>query len=249
MFAMIASQIALTACLGCVPLDRSPDLHTQPWLDGSRHLELTFTPEPENQASPVQLTPQLSSTSALGAANWSTNDAVLALKLDAVNTPLPLLFQHTEVYTAEVTFTAAGEDTGFGLDLAVAPRATIENHAGFKSARAGAEVRIGQNLEQAVASLDQRGVRPRVNSWYIFASSDDEALCWDLGDHGATFDGVALRDQVTVGDIQAGIAFHRAGGELSIGYVHREFSSRGVTTENSISMTEDFTAVSFTMRR
>ena len=58
---------------------------------------------------------------------------------------------------------------------------------------------------------------------------------------------MSLTDQVTVGDLQAGVSVQRSGGELSLSYIRREvkYSDRNV----SISETEDFAGVSFTMRR
>lgn len=56
-----------------------------------------------------------------------------------------------------------------------------------------------------------------------------------------------MTDQVTVGDLQAGLSIQRAGGELSLSYIRREmkFSDRN----RSLSDTEDFAGITFTMRR
>ncbi|MEO1568397.1 MAG: hypothetical protein AAFR94_04155, partial [Pseudomonadota bacterium] len=58
---------------------------------------------------------------------------------------------------------------------------------------------------------------------------------------------MALRDKVTVGDVQAGVALHRGLGELSLSYIHREieWSDRN----GGASTNEDFAGISFTMRR
>ena len=77
----------------------------------------------------------------------------------------------------------------------------------------------------------------------MFAGADGEAICWDVGDKGASLSGLALRDQISVGDVQAGVAFQKAGGELSIGYVHREVSAENASAKM------DFAAISFTMKR
>ena len=56
-----------------------------------------------------------------------------------------------------------------------------------------------------------------------------------------------MTDQLTVGDLQAGFSIQRAGGELSLSYIRREvaFSDRN----KSLSDTEDFAGITFTMRR
>jgi hypothetical protein len=77
----------------------------------------------------------------------------------------------------------------------------------------------------------------------MFVGTDNEALVWDVGDKGLNFGGVALRDQLTVGDVQAGVAFHRGGGELSFGYMRRE------TKFDNVSHVTDIVGLSFTMSR
>ena len=46
MLAMIATQIAITACLGCVPIDDGA-MHSErsTWSDAETHLQLTHTPK------------------------------------------------------------------------------------------------------------------------------------------------------------------------------------------------------------
>ncbi len=240
MIVMLATQMAFTFCLGCVPLDAMPDVERGPWKRDIDTTELFPTPNPEDGAEPNGLVPQVSVMS-LSASNWSSNEDMLSLRAEDRKRPRPLRYQMEEQWTAKWTFTAPSQQTGLGLDVAVEPRATFEKRGQVRTARAGAEVRLGQNLEDAVMSLDKRGQPLDLDSWYFFAATDNEALCWDVGDN---IESVALRDQVTVGDIQAGVAFHKAGGALSIGYVHREFSSlEGVTAK------EDFAAISFTIRR
>jgi len=59
---------------------------------------------------------------------------------------------------------------------------------------------------------------------------------------------VALRDQVTVGDLQAGVSVQRGPGQLSLSYIRREVSyhERGM---RGASENEDFAGVSFTLKR
>jgi len=58
---------------------------------------------------------------------------------------------------------------------------------------------------------------------------------------------MALTDQVTVGDLQAGISIQRSGGQLSLSYIRREVKYQD--RNGSFSENEDFAGVSFTMRR
>ncbi len=86
-------------------------------------------------------------------------------------------------------------------------------------------------------------------SWYFFVGADNEALVWNLADE-ASVSGVSLHDQVTVGDLQAGVAWSTWGGsQMSLGLVEREMSYADATGENDIELREQFAAFSFTLRR
>ena len=52
MLAMIATQIAITACLGCVPIDDGA-MHSErsTWSDAETHLQLTHTPKAATMAT------------------------------------------------------------------------------------------------------------------------------------------------------------------------------------------------------
>jgi hypothetical protein len=58
---------------------------------------------------------------------------------------------------------------------------------------------------------------------------------------------MALRDKVTVGDMQAGVSINRAGGQLSLSYIRREVEYR--ERNLGASENEDFAGVSFTIKR
>jgi hypothetical protein len=161
-------------------------------------------------------------------------------------TPLPLRSEEGDTLAAEFSFSASGERTGLGLDVEVAPRAQIDaTRGGNNVARTGAEVRVGQNL----VGRDQRGANVLPPAWYFFIGADNEALVWNVGDRKA-MDGLTLRDQVTVGDLQAGVAWRAPlGAQFSLGLVEREMSYSGVGNTQSISITDRFAAFSFTMKR
>lgn len=140
-----------------------------------------------------------------------------------------------------VAIAADSSRTGLGFDVGVAPRLAIRDGGELRTQRLGGEVRFGQGLIKEGGSPE---------GWYVFVGADGEALVWDadisrlglnnLGD-------MQLTDQLTVGDMQAGVSIQRAGGELSLSYIRREieFSDRN----RSLKDTEDFAGITFTMRR
>ena len=145
-------------------------------------------------------------------------------------------------FDADYTFLARGQQTGFGVDLAVKPHFTLDQSAKFRSTRAGAEVRVGQNL-------DLRGQNAKNSNWYVFAGADGEAVVWDMQRPGSSLTSgqVTLQDKVTIGDVQAGIAWQSPAGQMSVSYISREYEYRN----GSISRTgeEDFAAITLTWRR
>ena len=87
------------------------------------------------------------------------------------------------------------------------------------------------------------------DSWYVFAGTDNEALVWEAGEYGLSnvTNAMALRDQVTVGDLQAGVSVQRGSGQLSFSYIRREveYHERNMGASEN----EDFAGVSFTIKR
>ncbi|PKP80569.1 MAG: hypothetical protein CVT79_14915 [Alphaproteobacteria bacterium HGW-Alphaproteobacteria-18] len=141
-----------------------------------------------------------------------------------------------------VSIAAPASRTGLGFDVGVAPRLAIRDEGDLTSQRLGGEVRFGQGLNL----VNNKG---QPEGWYLFVGADGEALVWDndgMPSIGDVFD-VQMTDQVTVGDLQAGLSIQRAGGELSFSYIRREmkFDDRN----RSLKDTEDFAGITFTMRR
>lgn len=151
-------------------------------------------------------------------------------------------FDQTQSFSGELSFSAPGSATGLPLDVGFAPHLSIRDQGKVKSSRVGAEFRLGENL-------DERGEALTARSWYLFAGADGEALCWDVGDNGfATgLNGVRLRDQITVGDMQAGISVEGYGGRLSLSYIRREVEYKDRSPLRA-SENEDFAGISFTLR-
>jgi len=138
---------------------------------------------------------------------------------------------------------ATSGQTGLGFDVGVAPRVAIREGSELRTRSFGGELRLGQGLDV----LDKSG---QPQGWYVFVGADGEALVWDADSENLGFDSLSdmqVTDQLTVGDLQAGISIQRAGGELSFSYIRREiqFSDRN----RSLSDSEDFAGITFTMRR
>ncbi|MEQ9447433.1 MAG: DUF2219 family protein [Rhodospirillaceae bacterium] len=148
--------------------------------------------------------------------------------------------RETRDFGASLAFSAGDDQTGLGFDLGFVPRVSVSKDGEFEQRRVGGEVRIGQNF-------DQRGKDVEASGWYLFAGADGEALVYEPDTDRNLTNRVALRDQVTVGDMQAGVSFTRGDGQLSLSYIRREveFKERGIRGEE----TEDFAGVSFTIRR
>lgn len=148
--------------------------------------------------------------------------------------------------TAEFDFSAPRELTGLNVDLGFRPSVAWYDDGDVSVRRLGAEFRLGQNF-------DQRGQQVRSQSWYIFAGAEGEALVWDAGTVGfnasqfLAFNGFALRDRVTVGDIQAGVSVERWGGQLSLAYMRREIAYGDPAFEREL--VENFGGISFTFSR
>lgn len=182
---------------------------------------------------------------AIPATDWSQSQAVelIAAHQSAESLLSPTANDDDKEFSAEFALQAPSEITGLAFDVGLAPRLAYSEEGELRRRSFGGEVRIGQNF-------DKRGAEAP-DSWYIFAGADGEALTYEPGEEGLSVfnsDNVALRDQVTVGDMQAGVSVQRGQGQLSLSYIRREVSyhERGLkgVTEN-----EDFAGVSFTLRK
>jgi hypothetical protein len=144
-------------------------------------------------------------------------------------------------FDAELAISATDTQTGLGFDVAAVPRVSVREDGPFKQRSVGGEIRIGQNF-------DQRGKDIDASSWYLFAGADGEALVYEPDNERNLTNRMALRDQITVGDMQAGVSFTRGSGQLSLSYIHREveYNERGLNGQRAA---EDFAGVSFTLRR
>jgi len=176
--------------------------------------------------------------------NWARPSEAARFKALDLATPQPVRSMRADLWSAEVSFSASDERTGLGFDLSITPRAQIQrNQAGGNVARTGAEVRLGTNL----VDRDLRGKSVPQPSWYFFVGADNEALVWNLADKQA-MNGLALRDQATVGDLQAGVAWSTGGsGQMSFGLVERELEFNDITGDHDVKRKDHFAAFSYTL--
>jgi len=249
MIASLAGSFVFMSCLGCTQpandavvttSDVGPVQGGQSFRSSTKSIDSTFAASPQTDFSlPLKVGNDFSPS------NWARPaDAARFEALD-LSTPMPVRTERGNLWSAEVSFGASAERTGLGLDLSITPRAQIQrDQAGNDVSRTGAEVRLGTNL----LDRDQRGTNAPAPSWYFFVGADNEALVWNLADKKA-MNGVALRDQATVGDLQAGIAWSvQTGGQMSFGIVERELEFNDIAGDKDVKRKDHFAAFSFTLR-
>lgn len=172
---------------------------------------------------------------------WTGNEPLTYIAAEQSSDALISPTEAGRDIAAEIAFAAPKEATGLNLDVGLAPRFSFVENGDLTSRRVGGEVRMGTSL----GIIGDKLGTPE--GWYIFAGADGEALVWDAQGLTPNLNDMALTDKVTVGDLQAGVSVQRAGGELSLSYIHREV--RYADRNGSIETKEDFAGLSFTMRR
>jgi Uncharacterized protein conserved in bacteria (DUF2219) len=249
MIASLAGSIVAMSCLGCAtPPTDSQIIVTQIGpVDGAQSFASSDTPRDIILEQPTA--PSFGPPLRVGSDFSPTNLAspLVAARFEALDlaTPMPVRGMKGDRWGAEVSFAASGESTGLGLDMSFTPRAQFErNRAGNNVARTGAEFRVGSNL----VDRDLRGKKAAAPSWYFFVGADNEALVWNMADQKA-MDGATLRDQATVGDLQAGLAWTTGlGAQMSIGLVERKLKFNDIAGDNDVKIREQFAAFSYTLK-
>lgn len=246
----LAGSVLVMSCLGCSGLNADPAdiirINVGP-VSGSQSFQTSSPYDPVfNGIGGADFQLPLKVGNAFSPSNWAQPETAARFKELDLRTPLPIRRQQGDSWSAEMAFGAYGEQTGLGLDVQVAPRAQFQqNRAGNNIANFGGEVRLGQGL----ADRDQRHTNTRAPAWYFFVGADNEALVWNVADK-QSLDGLALRDQVTVGDLQAGMAWTtRLGGQMSLGLIERKLTFNDITGDHDVNTRERFVAFSFTLKR
>lgn len=248
MIASLAGSMLVASCLGCatpptdaeaIVLEVGPVDGPQSFNDQGAHHDIILT-------QPTQ--PEIGLPLRVGNDFSPSNLAspLMAARFEALDlaTPQPIRSMRGSSWGGEVAFGASAEKTGLGLDLSFVPRAQIQqDRAGNNVARTGAEVRFGTNL----VDRDLRGVTAAAPSWYFFVGADNEALVWNVADKRA-LDGASLRDQATVGDLQAGVAWSTGqGAQMSFGLVERKLEFNDIVGDKDVNRREQFAAFSYTL--
>lgn len=253
----IAGSVLVMSCLGCAPPEDAVQRTAEPQpllqvgagpVSGNTSFDFSLVDSGARQF-PIFTDDAFAAPRPVGNAFNVTRmsnpaDAGRFRAMD-LETPLPLRMMEGDTWGGEVSFGASKERTGLGFDVQVAPRAQIQrDRSGNNIARTGGEIRLGPSLEDR----DQRGKQTRAPSWYFFVGEDNEALVWNFVDQNAMV-GAALRDQVTVGDLHAGIAWTTGmGSQMSLGLIEREMSYSDAAG-NSASRRDQFAAFSWTLKK
>jgi len=182
-------------------------------------------------------------TDVLDLEHWSSSPGLRALRgqLGAQRLSFGTLGQQR--YDAEFSFAAPREATGLNFDIGLVPSASYAQEGDFSVRRVGAEFRLGQDI-------DQRGNSRGLPSWYFFAGADGEAVIFNNASAGSGIglvNGIQLRDQVTVGDIQAGVNVRGYGTNFAFNYIRREVEYE--LNSETVQRNEDFGGITLTWRR
>ncbi len=260
-----AGSVLVMSCLGCATAPAGENVRdttrdtAENTAESARAIEINAGPIEGFQASAPSLAersyPEIAGLDvrlplrvgdAFGPATLARPETLAAFKAFDLSTPRPVRASNSEDWSGEVAFGASARRTGLGVDFQVAPRARISSSAaGDNIANFGGEVRVGQGF----LARDQRQTNLRPPAWYVFVGADNQALIWNLADK-QSLSGVALRDQVTVGDMQAGLAWRTSfGGQTSLGLVQRKFKFNDPTGDHDVARRENFAALSFTLKR
>lgn len=249
MIASLASSFVVAACLGCAtpPTDAESIVLEIGPVDGAQSFQSGQAPREVIFSAPTQPDTGLPLRVGSDFSPGNFSGPLTAARFEALDlaTPMPVRAMAGDFsWGAELSFSAPAERTGLGLDLSFNPRAQIErNRSGNDIARTGAEVRVGTNL----VDRDLRGKKVAAPSWYFFVGADNEALIWNVADQQA-MDGASLRDQATVGDLQAGVAWTTGeGAQMSFGLVERQLRFNDIAGDRDIDRKERFVAFSYTL--
>jgi hypothetical protein len=249
MFATLTTSMVVMSCLGCagqkandsdiIRINLEPASADRPFAQSD-----AFDDPFEGFAAAGFRLPPADDGASLR--TWSPRDTEARFRAMDLATPSPIRFEQDPALSAEVTFAASSLQTGLGFDFQVSPRALIQrSRSGENIANMGGEIRIGQGL----ADRDLRATHTKAPSWYFFVGTDNEALIWNFADK-QSLGGVALRDQATVGDLQAGLAWSIGSfGQTSFGLVERKLSYSDIAGDHDVSTRERFAALSVTFQK
>ncbi|NEX93041.1 lipid A-modifier LpxR family protein [Caulobacter sp. 17J65-9] len=149
-------------------------------------------------------------------------DPMTILRPDAYGEPDAYDISYTRGWPGAVRFNAGD----YALDVTPHAGVGMTNQGG--AAEAGATVRLGADLDDALENIVKDGKsfgdKPR---WYLFAAASGRAVGYNFLNDGSglTPSGVSTDEGSFIGDAQAGLAWRRGDIQASFGYVHREIKA------------------------
>lgn len=200
-----------------------------------------FSPADEARAAATDASRQRKD--GFGLDEWSSSQALNLVRGQLAVQRLSYGTLGQESYNAQFTFAAPSAKTGLNFDLGLVPSLSYAQEGDFTVRRVGAEFRLGQDI-------DQRGNNSGLPGWYFFAGADGEAVIFNNSTAGnglGLIDGLQLRDQVTVGDIQAGLNLRYGSTNIAFNYIRREVEYE--LNSEIFERDEDFGGITFTWRR
>lgn len=136
-----------------------------------------------------------------------------------------------------------------GLDVSFAQRASFAEDDTSERLAGGAEVRLGQRLEQLVG--EHGGATWDKPSWYLYAASEGSALTWTPADAAyGERSALGYQERVEIGDLSAGVTMEAGGVQGSIAYLQREITNARIgSSDRTRSVTENYIGATLTVRR
>lgn len=158
-------------------------------------------------------------------------DPLSVLRPDAARDPEAFDLSYTRGWPGAVRFDAGD----YALD--VTPHAGVGLTDQGGSAEAGATVRLGADLDDALGRFvkdgNSFGERPR---WYLFAAASGRAVGYNFLREGESWtgSGMSTDEGSFIGDAQAGVAWRKGDVQASFGYVHREIKAYDEEAEEGV---------------
>lgn len=221
---------------------RAPDLYGPYEFVPSEYNKLDIL-SPFNEVDTASPAKSVDQSFLFGLNDWATSPVLSAVRGQLAVQRLAYGTLGQERYDAKITLAAPSAKTGLNFDLGLVPSVSYAEEGDFRVRRVGAEFRLGQDI-------DQRGNYSGLPSWYFFAGADGEAVIFNNATAGnglGLIDGLQLRDQITVGDIQAGLNVRQFGTNIAFNYIRREVEYE--LNSETIQRNENFGGVTLTWSR
>ena len=175
--------------------------------------ESNFRPE-SNGLSSLSSASSLSRTSPVSLS--ASRPAMGPATFDASDAAFSTAYGEQQLVKIRNNFKLDINEQSKGLTLEPRFQKRVSNDSGLSSY--SAEIRLGN------VSFEKADQKP--TGWYVFAAADGEALSFNTSSITRSDDNmtITLDDQITVGDLQAGISTYVGGTQLTFSYIETEAS-------------------------